>query len=88
MHTLFSPGRVYGTPGIRELMLQGINIRPFLARHLCGDWGDISDEDKLSNDHALFSDERILSAYFVTSEIKIWILTQDGITTIMLPSEY
>jgi len=85
---LFSPGKVFGTPGIRELISQGTDFRPFLERHLQGDWGDISAEDKVSNNDALISGERIFSAYFVTPETKIWIVTDGGVTTIMFPSEY
>ncbi|EBZ5771674.1 hypothetical protein EC412_05230 [Salmonella enterica subsp. enterica serovar Redlands] len=88
MRYLFFPGRVFGTPGIRELISQGTDISSFLKRHLQGDWGDISDEDKESNNGALISGERIISAYFVTPEIKIWIVTDGGMTTIMFPSEY
>lgn len=89
MARLFSPGRVCVTPGIKMLMAQGHDIFPFLNRHIQGDWGVLSDDDKLSNDDVVAThDGRILSAYYVTPEVKIWILTDDGMTVIMLPSEY
>lgn len=88
MSHLFPTGCLYITPGINELILQGINIIPFLNRHLRGDWGDICNDDKRANNHAVDTNGMLLSAYHVTPEIKIWILTDAGTTTIMLPSEY
>lgn len=88
MNRLFSPGCLCTTPGINELLMQGGDIQPFLARHLQGDWGDICHEDKSANNHATERGGMILSAYRVTPETKIWILTDSGSTTIMLPEEY
>ncbi|MDK9361958.1 hypothetical protein [Lelliottia wanjuensis] len=89
MRILISPGRLYATAGVNHLISQGLDIRPLLSRHLRGDWGDIGDDDKLANDDAVrMHNDRILSAYAITPDIKIWILTDEGITTILLPSEY
>ncbi|HDP0319668.1 TPA: plasmid related protein [Salmonella enterica subsp. enterica serovar Concord] len=88
MTMLFSLGCLYVTPGIRELIKQGVNIQSFLTRHLRGDWGDICQEDKSANNHAAERDGMILSAYWVTPDTKIWIMTDNGSTTIMLPDEY
>ncbi|EKS4627012.1 plasmid related protein [Salmonella enterica] len=84
MSRLFPAGCLCITPGINELISQG----PYLNRHLCGDWGDTCDDDKNANNHAVSSGGMILSAYQVTPESKIWILTDGGTTTIMLPCEY
>ncbi|EBF8299846.1 hypothetical protein [Salmonella enterica] len=75
------------TPEVHDLMLQGINFGPFVAMHLCGDWGDISEIERSMN---LFSLENktghVLSIHLVTPEITIWITTKAGHTVIMLPA--
>jgi len=67
----------------------------FLIRHLSGDWGDISEDDKTSNDSSVETGGRILSAYLLKDESKIWIITEAAdasgnriATTILLPEEY
>ena len=54
------------------------------------------DEDKQANDEALQTGARILSAYFLPDETKLWIITDAVIddegnrqaTTFLLPEEY
>ncbi|APV90414.1 TPA: hypothetical protein ML354_001718 [Salmonella enterica] len=87
MSRLFSPGCLRITPGISELIIEGIDIPPYLNRHLNGDWGDICDEAKGANNCSVSSGGTILSVYYVTPVVEIWILTAGGCTTIMLPSE-
>lgn len=74
------------TPEVHDLMLQGKNFGPFVARHLRGDWGEISEIERAIN---LFSLENktghVLSIHQVTPEITIWITTKAGHTVIMLP---
>ena len=88
----FSPGKVVVTAGIDELVRQGrLNPAPYLRRHLHGDWGDLSDDDRRLNDAALKSGEdRLFSSYQVTRDLKLWIITEwdRSVTTLLLPSEY
>ena len=88
----FSPGQVVVTAGIDELVRQGqLNPAPYLRRHLGGDWGDLSDNDRRLNDAALKSGEdRLFSSYQVTPDLKLWIITEwdRRVTTLLLPSEY
>ncbi|MGU9648505.1 plasmid related protein [Salmonella enterica] len=88
MSRLFPAGCLYITHGINDLIIQGTDITPYLNQHLHGDWGDICDDDKNANNHAVSSGGMILSAYQITPECKIWTLTDGGTTTIMLPCEY
>ena len=88
---LFSLGQIVATPGVLQAMeAVGNSPRPFLARHAQGDWGDLCDEDRQSNDEALMDDLRILSAYRLNDGTKIWIITEAdrSATTILLPEEY
>jgi len=84
------------TPGAVEA-LENAGQAPahFLARHAACDWGEVDDEDKASNDEALITGMRLLSAYTLASDIRIWIITeaadengQREATTILLPDEY
>ena len=88
----FSPGQVVMTTGVDELVRQGrLNPTPYLRRHLHGDWGDLSDDDRRLNDAALQSGEdRLFSSYQVTRDLKLWIITEwdRSVTTLLLPSEY
>ena len=88
----FSPGQLVMTIGVDDLVRQGrLNPAPFLRRHLHGDWGDLSDDDRQLNDAALKSGEdRLFSSYQVTPNLKLWIITEwdRSVTTLLLPSEY
>ena len=88
----FSPGQLVMTIGVDDLVRQGrLNPAPFLRRHLHGDWGDLSDDDRQLNDAALKSGEdRLFSSYQVTHDLKLWIITEwdRSVTTLLLPSEY
>ena len=88
----FSPGQLVMTIGVDDLVRQGrLNPTPYLRRHLHGDWGDLSDDDRQLNDAALKSGEdRLFSSYQVTPNLKLWIITEwdRSVTTLLLPSEY
>lgn len=87
----FSPGHVVMTAGVDGLVRQGrLKPTPYLRRHLHGDWGDLSDDDRRLNDAALKSGEdRLFSSYQVTRDLKLWIITEwdRSVTTLLLPSE-
>ena len=61
-----------------------------IGRHQAGDWGEMGDEDRIANDHALASGGRILSAYRAVNGIRFWVLTEGdrSHTTVMLPEDY
>lgn len=87
---LFPIGQLVATPGAIEVMEeQGINPLSLLLRHISGDWGDLSAEDKKENDFSVTRHLRILSAYG-TGESKLWIITEAdrSVTTILRPDEY
>ncbi|MFN3159212.1 MAG: hypothetical protein ACE37I_07845 [Rubinisphaera brasiliensis] len=87
---LFRLGQVVSTPSALEL-LSTTNIIPFqlLSRHASGDWGDLTNEDKEANDHALEHGDRIFSSYSVGKE-KVWVITEAdrSSTCLLLPEEY
>lgn len=86
-------GAVVATPGALEAFQRvGPRIGAILLRrHLTGDWGDLSQDDREANDRAAtLGDERILSAYKLEDGAKIWIITEAdrSVTTFLLPEEY
>jgi hypothetical protein len=87
----FALGQVVATPAALALLAeQGHDVRHFLQRHACGDWGDIDAEDWQADDTALAHDDgRLLSSYAVNQQ-KIWILTESdrSSTCIMVPGDY
>jgi len=93
---LFGLGKLFVTRGISELMEQGLDITPFVQRHITGDDGDLDEEDKAENRLSLKHNYRILSAYHFSpanrpdAKIKIWIITEAdrSVTTVLLPEEY
>lgn len=87
----FPTGQLVVTQGVDELIRHGrLNPSAYLSRHLTGDWGDLSDEDRHLNDAALKSGDRLLSSYQVSPDLKLWIITEwdRSVTTLLLPEEY
>tara|TARA_R110002167_G_scaffold790_7_gene3427 strand:+ start:2476 stop:2769 length:294 start_codon:yes stop_codon:yes gene_type:complete len=89
--TRFNPGQVVMTQGVNDLVQRGvIDPRLYLLRHLHGDWGDLCEEDRATNDAAVKHGDRLLSSFQVTATIKLWIITERdrSVTTLLLPDEY
>ncbi len=86
----FQLGNVVATPGADQL-LRANNHSPFwyLARHQCGEWGDVAPDDARANEAALVHGTRLLSVY-VVGDGRLWIITEAGrsSTTLLLPEEY
>jgi hypothetical protein len=84
---LFKLGYVVMTPGAAALELDFI---PYLVRHAAGDWGDLDAFDKQQNDLAVQQRLRILSAYNIGEDTRIWIITEAdrSATTVLLPEDY
>lgn len=88
---LFSLGRVVATPGAQEALAAYGNLGlRLLVRHVTGDRGDVCEADAVENDLSVAEDYRILSAYHLPDDQKIWIITEAdrSATTFLLPEEY
>jgi hypothetical protein len=87
----FPLGKTVATPGALRALAQ-VNQLPhhFLDRHVCGDWGELDEEDRRENDRSINEGLRILSAYRLKDDTKIWIITEAdrSSTCILLPEEY
>ena len=87
---LFALGQVVSTPNALAFAQKNrIDLGQLLTRHQTGDWGDLEDEDKESNEEALINATRIFSSYSI-AEDKIWIITEAdcSFTTLLMPSDY
>ena len=90
---LFELGMIVHTPGFEGVAgddLLGV-MSGLIKRHRSGDWGDLCDEDKEMNDHAVVpgNNQRVLSRYDVNGDAGYVITEWDrSVTTLLLRSEY
>lgn len=87
----FPLGQLVATPGALDALEEsGEGPLDFVSRHASGDWGDVCDADKQSNEEALKCGARLLSSYRTSEGEKLWIITEAdrSVTTILLPKEY
>jgi hypothetical protein len=63
------------------------NPARFVLRHLAGDFGAISEEEKQKNANAIKTGDGspIISKYVATSGEAIWVITESGITMVVTP---
>lgn len=87
----FSLGQTVATPGTLAA-LEEMHQTPqeLLWRHVTGDWGDLCEEDKRENELGLTQGLRIFSSYLLSTQIKIWVITEwdRSVTTLLLPEDY
>ena len=84
-------GRMVAAPGALKVLAEAEQTPlEFLVRHMNGDWGEVCPEDWAENDLSVREGFRILSAYTLKTDVKIWIITEAdrSVTTILLPEEY
>jgi hypothetical protein len=83
---LFPIGRLLATPAALALK---IDFLPYIRRHICGDWGVVSEEDWEANEAALEQGLRLLSVYSEGGK-KFWIITEAdrSATTVLMPEDY
>ena len=87
----FALGQVVATPGALAAMEEAKqNPLGLLIRHQSGDWGELDEEDKTENELSVREGFRILSAYVLTTKVKVWVITESdrSATIFLLPEEY
>lgn len=97
----FSLGNVMITKGIAHYIeTRDFDITTLIQHHAGCDWGDIPEQDKKLNNHAVKNMqndqlyEGLVSNYFIDDNTKILIISEwhedlaTNVTTIMLPAEY
>ncbi len=89
----FGLGQVVTTRGVAAFLEQQGNdnqtLFRLLQRHVSGDWGEVCATDKKSNNDALETGQRLLSAYDLFGR-KVWVITEwdRSVTTVLFPEEY
>ena len=74
--------------------LNAIEAFAFLVRHESGDWGEVCEEDRAANEHALRDGFRLFSVYELDGEndnkVRFYVITEwhREATTILLPEDY
>lgn len=90
----FNPGQLVMTRGVHDLLTVdekfAVHVQLSMTRHLGGDWGELCDEDRVTNEEALIHGDRLFSAYEKEGQPKIWIITESdrSVTTVLFPDEY
>jgi len=88
---LFDLGQLVATPGaLAALEKSGQNPMDFVSRHVTGDWGELSKEDREENRLSLQKGFRLLSSYRTSAGDQLWVITEAdrSVTTLVLPEEY
>jgi hypothetical protein len=90
----FNPGQLVMTRGVNDSVADSAkfakHVHQSLIRHLAGDWGEVCDEDRASNESALKEGDRLFSVYKKEGVSTIWIITEwdRSVTTVLFPDEY
>lgn len=92
--SMFKFGHVVVTKGVHADQAEdegfAQEVSSAFLRYTRGDWGDLCDEDKHSNDQAVKTGEDRIPASYNTSKGKLWIITEwdRSATTILFADEY
>lgn len=89
IYSYFPAGRLCASPGAMTSVPEREQLIAF-TRHLNCDWGDVSDNDKRSNDLALRHGERLVSSYRTAEGDRFFIITEAdrSMTMLLLADEY
>ncbi|HCR1141746.1 TPA: hypothetical protein OMU28_004018 [Klebsiella aerogenes] len=74
------------TPVVAQVTKDGLDIGPYLHRHLNGERGDIREARQISHTESPKSNNgQAISVWRVTDHTTLWITLRDGIAIFMLP---
>ena len=74
---LFHPGKLLITPvALAALCENGIPVISVVLRHVAGDWGIVSDNDKQQNDLSIVTGLRLLSVYRLPDGNRVIVITE------------
>lgn len=73
---LFHPGKLLVSPAaLAALRANGIPVISVVLRHICGDWGSVSQSDREQNDLSIPTGLRLLSLYHLPDGSRIFVTT-------------
>ncbi|MBO7803339.1 hypothetical protein [Burkholderia pseudomallei] len=74
---LFHPGRLLVTPvALTALRENGIPVISVVLKHIAGDWGIVSDDDRQQNDLSIKAGLRLISLYRLPDQTRILVITE------------
>jgi hypothetical protein len=74
---LFHPGQLLVAPAaLAALRGNGVPVISVMLRHIAGDWGIVSDNDKQQNDLSIAAGLRLLSLYRLPDDTRILVATE------------
>jgi hypothetical protein len=74
---LFRPGRLLvASDALTALRVNGIPAVSVLLRHVAGDWGTVSDDDRKQNDLSIAAGLRLISLYRLPDQTRILVITE------------
>jgi hypothetical protein len=77
LRPLFRPGRLLvASDALTALHANGIPVISVLRRHVAGDWGTVSDEDRQQNDMSIAAGLRLISLYRLPDQTRILVITE------------
>lgn len=89
MKSKFALGQTLITPGALD-RLHPEDVAKALTRHACGDWGELTEEDRHENEFSLDKPLRLFSKYRDRQGRAFYVITEAdrSATTVLLPDEY
>lgn len=74
---LFRPGRLLvASDALTALRANGIAVISVLLRHVVGDWGTVSEDDRAQNDLSILAGLRLISLYALPDQTRILVITE------------
>jgi hypothetical protein len=74
---LFHPGRLLVAPAaIEALRSNGVPLISVVLRHIAGDWGVVSEDDKRQNAVSIATGLRLISIYRLPDQTRVLVITE------------
>ena len=74
---LFHPGKLLVAPAaIEALRSNSVPVISVVLRHIAGDWGVVSEDDKRQNDMSIATGLRLISIYRLPDQTRILVITE------------
>ncbi|MFM0753638.1 hypothetical protein [Paraburkholderia strydomiana] len=74
---LFHPGKLFVShAALAALRTNGVPVISIVLRHIAGDWGLVSEDDKRQNDISIIADLRLISIYPLPDQTRILVITE------------
>ncbi|WP_176331618.1 hypothetical protein [Burkholderia vietnamiensis] len=74
---LFHPGKLLVShAALAALRTNGVPVISIVLRHIAGDWGIVSEDDKRQNDVSILAGLRLISIYRLPDQTRILVITE------------